>query len=232
MSQSVQEVFPFCPVVDAAVGDGTLHPFPATALQARTLYRGVKLWSLEVVTSWGTYTFPDLQFGNAPTVALTEHDLACMPQQGGFSRWRIFGEFNGVPPPEISIRWEMFLFSELVDPGVPGPSGSGSGSTTTDSMFISGSYYPQLYFGLTAFNDAVTAAAEDVSTFNDFVATPTPTTLTINGIPVQLYSFGVGNILSIALSPQEYWEYAPTSGGLPVHDSATGAQINPNVVID
>lgn len=37
---------------------------------------------------------------------------------------------------------------------------------------------------------------------------------------------------SITITPTEWWPYAPTSGGDPVFDSSTGAQINPNVVID
>jgi len=60
-------------------------------------------------------------------------------------------------------------------------------------------------------------------------------TIIINGHSLDLYeSAGLINTTtgSIVVTPVEWWPYAPTSGGSPIFDSATGAQINPNVVID
>jgi hypothetical protein len=58
--------------------------------------------------------------------------------------------------------------------------------------------------------------------------------LQIGGHTIPIYEapvFGVSSG-SIIATPIEWWPYAPTSGGLPVFDTATGTQINPNVVID
>lgn len=68
-------------------------------------------------------------------------------------------------------------------------------------------------------------------------AVPANATLTVDGFNVPLWEIdpSPGALTwtgSYDLSPIEWWPYAPTSGGLPVFDSATGAQINPNVVID
>jgi hypothetical protein len=57
---------------------------------------------------------------------------------------------------------------------------------------------------------------------------------TLAGKPCNLYeNTGLfaytGNI---TITPYEWWPYEPTSGGLPVFDSATGLQINPNIVVD
>lgn len=57
-------------------------------------------------------------------------------------------------------------------------------------------------------------------------------TLTIRGHPVQLYDAAGTWTGSVTATPITWWASAPTSGGLPVFDTATGAQINPNVVID
>lgn len=55
----------------------------------------------------------------------------------------------------------------------------------------------------------------------------------IYGRPCNLYeSAAFPYTGSIIVTPYEWWPYAPTSGGSPVFDSATGLQINPNVVID
>ncbi len=68
-----------------------------------------------------------------------------------------------------------------------------------------------------------------------------PTTPDLSAVDFQIYGHAVslfenaaaGNWTgTITATPTDWWPCAPTSGGAPVFDSATGAQINPNVVID
>ncbi len=238
MSQSVQKIWPFCPVEDAGVGAGTLHPVALSLDKAIEWYRMIKLWDLVIVTAWNTYTWNGLQWGYLGTVAASEHDLACFPQDSGNNGndWNLRDFVIETPPPDNITAWDMFLFTEW---GIPQSGGGINAAATPGSPFITdsmrydaGSYYPQFLFRMGADYSGVTSSEEDVSTYNDGTATPAAVTLTVDGYSIPLYTYSSPNIISITLTPSEWWPYAPTSGGDAILDSATGTQISDNVVVD
>jgi len=90
-------------------------------------------------------------------------------------------------------------------------------------------WFPEIVF-------SASTAGLDLDTVNNVGDRLSDATLTVDGISIPLYEL---DLLpshtftgSYTVTPVEWWPYAPTSGGDPVFDSATGAQINPNVLID
>lgn len=63
------------------------------------------------------------------------------------------------------------------------------------------------------------------SPYHFFLSGLTPESMSRTGYLT--YSINLGAAGSVAMSPQEYWEYNPGDGKGPIYNSATGQQIRP-----
>ncbi len=236
MSQSVQEVFSFCPVESTDVGiiaaPNASYPIIVPFAKCVEWFRMVKKWQISVDVDFsfvgeGTITFTDntVQLPDGRIGPLTsEHQFACWGPPDIQSTSNYFATGSWVhtffgDEATISWSWRMFAY------GTPTP------PIRTDGIRVNaGDYYPQIEFNLGIAGDI---DGTDFSTYDAPGGAPSyPGYLTIDGYGLEGFSTAIGKLLSITITPYEWWEYRPTSGGDPILNSATGAQINPNVVID
>lgn len=243
MSQILTDKFPFCIVADSGVGDGTIYPVATTRAKSSEWFWRVKKWTVEVTLSGSiadpgtpqTAIIPDLQPGLQGVVADTERDLVCW-NANVFGAVGIIAEggstFIGLDDATAAVSFTFFSPAGTASfPGGVTPPPEPDPWDLDGIRTNAGSDYPQFYF-------AVTTAGDDIipgsfHTYDDgVVVSSAGSILDWDGSSVRCYTEDLGAITGVTLAPQEWWPYAPTSGGDPVFDSATGAQINPNVVID
>jgi hypothetical protein len=223
------QAFPFCPVDSANVGPGTLNPFSAPIQTLADWFWGVKLWTLEFVTDYGTFTFTDIQFADTDVGPISnERQLICTGKL-----WTASGHSE--------IQWEMHLFTQrgvsgdaigaAQPPEESNPESPDLGHWLTDAIrYDQGFYYPQFLLRFDA-----DASPLNFSTWGgdsppyDHSAH----TLDFAGHPVALYSSDETNFIAASLAPQEWWPYAPESDpALPIYDPIDGHQLRPNTVSD
>jgi hypothetical protein len=223
MSQFRTELFPFCVVPSAVVGPGTQHPVGVTLDKAMEWYWRVKYWTFVAELSEGTYTFTNIQFYDIfnEEAPLTERDMICAGP-------RIFATNH------VEIQWRMFFFATegfpdgAVSAGSP-PVGGGGFWTSDAIRSDSGLYYPQMVFQA----NTDSHLGNDISTYADPPSyTLATTTLNLDGNVIPLYTSDESGFISLTLAPQEWWPYAPTSGGDDIWDTADGSQISANIVVD
>lgn len=225
------QAFPFCPTDNNDVHDGTLHPFTAPLQKCSEWYWRVKKWTVVVHTTPAIFTFVDVEFSLDTVPFTTERDLICMPKLSPFGLGRrASGSGTGSGH---TADWEAFLFSPWLDPQVSntsGPPGTPGRIETDGLRHSAGGYWPQFLFRLN-----YDGSIGDLSTHSGGGGAPANvgTLLQFNGYTVRCYANTLSDILSVTWTPQEWWPYAPASNPLvPVFDTGTGIQINPNTVSD
>ncbi len=224
------QAFPFCPAESLEVGAGTLYPSGISAQRAATWYWRVKLWTVEIGVSWGTYIFPDQQFLGPNPPPDTERDLIC----NDMAAWDIRDDDTSVGPDTI-VAFDMFLFASSGAPqsggGINVAASPGATFEAEPARKITSAIYPMLLFRLGAFRSGVTGTEEDCSTFNGSGNSPSATVFIVQDITIPVFANSASNISYVSVQPQEWWPYAPGSNpALPVWDAASGVQLrNPTV---
>lgn len=217
------------------VGSGTLHPVGMSLENAMKACWRVRRWDAEVDTVYLLFQKAGWQQqGNG--LGNNEHDMPCM------TRLREFRQYDAQTTPGLSqyAEIECNFFSTVFTGGTLGePAPPAPGFTDIELVtFRYDLWWPMLFFGFHLQQDLPTFALTQMSTWDDgshLIAG----TLTFMGYPVDLYRTATGfgtDFISATMRPStlpnSHWSYAPTSGGAPVFDTTTGAQIGPNIVID
>lgn len=131
---------------------------------------------------------------------------------------------GATPGPGYGVNWGLQLSCNFLNPFFGGSFYVGSVYYYPDT----GLFYPPFDFEMNAVLNYVDDAGIRTAESDYLIlATTGASTLTIDGRAQAMFlwsGFPPVSPLSLTLNPSEFWPYA-TSAGLPVYDSATGAQL-------
>jgi hypothetical protein len=153
--------------------------------------------------------------------------------------------YSGPTPLDLNgLSFSIHLFGPYINIGTPVPPGTSVGVPYLAASFDSGLIYPQVYAAGNWLFEAVVPPGNFEDVYLQFLQWYTIEaeaianaggggvgsggTLTIDGVDFPLFAptdFYFDSSVSIIATPTEFWPYK-TSTGLPVYDTATGAQIN------